>query len=82
MKITIFTIRSNVDNMLIFAEGTHSDGEYFSSFKLEKKWLDSMEIGGAWYDTGDHYAFDEEVRHLVHGQHKHINFNLETIDFN
>lgn len=82
MKVMIFTIRNNVNNELIFAENTNVQGEYFSSFKLDKKWLEEIEIKGAWYESADHYAFDEKVTYLVDRRMKYINFNLEDIEIN
>lgn len=82
MKIYMFTIRSKADNSLIFAEGTQHD-EYYSNFKLDRKWLTQDDLtnkNGAWYEKGDSYSFDEEVRHLFQYEYDLVKFALEEIE--
>lgn len=83
MKIDVFTIRNKATNELIYAEGTSADNEYISHFSLDSKWLKEHEVGGAWYKNyANQYGFDEEVRHLMHGDYELVVFALEEVEFN
>jgi hypothetical protein len=82
MKIYMFTIRSKDDNSLIYAEGAQHD-EYYSNFKLDRKWLtqdDLTKRNAAWYKRGDFHSFDEEVRHLSNYDYDLVKFTLEEIE--
>lgn len=82
MKVYIFTIRAKFDNNLIYAEGTQHS-EYFSSFKINKKWLTNDDLSkrnASWYLRGEHYSFDEEIRHLFNYEYDLVKFELEEIE--
>lgn len=80
MKIHVFTIRNKVTNELIYAEGNEGHMEYFSSFKLEEKWLNDSEIKGSWIKRGNYCYFDEEIRHILNYQYEKIKFSMEQVD--
>lgn len=84
MKIDVFTIRDKSNNELIYAEGTHADGEYSSFFKLDGKWLSEEEKQKAGFDEmyDKTYRYSEEVRFLIGCDFEKITFNLEQIEIN